>query len=163
MGFFTLKSMSIMKITTLFLSFALASAAIFVGCNKKEDNNAPGGIKGSWEVVFAEGFEWEWNEDTEEGSIINHVDPDTEMTGMAVTVTNTQVTIGTFGTFGYTYSDGVMTINLEGESLVFNVTFEGDNEMHWEQTEPDGFGDYEYNEGSETYLYYQKVWSLERE
>ena len=145
-----------MKNNMFLLTIALGVIAALSGCGK--DDSVSSGIVGDWTITAAIGVEWE------EGSgIINTNDPDEEMEGIAVSVTSSKVTVGDFGTFDYTFSSDIITIDLGDEDLVFNVEFDGSNTMDWAQFAPDSHDDYEYNDQGENYLYYQKFWTLTRD
>lgn len=135
---------------------------LFIGCSD-DDKKQGKSISGTWEVVEAAGVEWEENAgNTGAGTIINTNDPDTDLVGQEFIIEGNEITF--FGdSYAMEYSNGVLTVDLgDGNTESFNVEFSGSKTMLWTQDPPTAHADYEYNEGGDNYLYYQKSLILEK-
>lgn len=128
----------------------------FAECSD-DDKKKPNRVNGSWLVTDAAGVEWE-----EGTGIINTNDPDEEFIDATFTITATEITLGTMGTFDYEFSNDVFSISIGGDTEVFNVEFDGSGTMYWTQDEPDEHSDYEENNPGQ-FLYYQKSFTLEKQ
>lgn len=135
---------------------------LFSNCSDDDNKKKSAGLKGSWEITEAVGVEWEEDEDLAgTGKVINTNDPDPDFMGEVFEISNSEIAIKG-SDFAYEYSNGVLTLDMGGgESEVFNVVING-NSMLWTQDEPSQHSDYEYNDGSESYLYYQKSFTFEK-
>ena len=151
-----------MKRKFILSGIALGVILFFTGCS--DDEKKANSITGTWDVTDAAGVEWQENPgNTGAGTVINTNDPDPEFIGETFTIIGNEITIGTFGTFGYELSNGVITVNLGGgETEVWNVEFDGSDIMYWTQDEPTAHADYEENNPGQ-FLYYQKSFTLEKQ
>lgn len=152
-----------MRKNILLLFVVLGTTITLISCSKDDsdtnddDEMLTETIVGEWEIAEAVGEEWEYDE-----GVVKTNDPDPEFLGMQVKVTDSKVTIGSNGPFDYTYSEGVLTVDLGGgSSMIFDVTFDSSTVMEWAEQDPEDMEDYEYNEEGNNYLFYQKTWTLE--
>jgi hypothetical protein len=148
--------------TRLVLTVAIA-AFIFFGCSD-DDKKKSNSIDGTWNITDAIGVEWEEDEsENGNGTVINTNNPDLDMIGEVLEINGTEIALFG-GSYPFEYEGGVITIDFGGgETESFNVAFTDSNTMEWTQDEPTDHADYEYNDGGDNYLFYQKSWSLERE
>lgn len=141
------------------ISFLLLLTVALTAINCGDDDEKEMKLSGSWEVTAASGVEWEKGV-----GVINTNESDDQFIGEIFEFTSTEATLGSIGTFDYTFSNGVITIDLGGgDTEEFIVVFDGSSDMEWTQEEPTEDDDYEYKESSDKYLYYQKSLTLEKQ